>query len=410
MEQQLRQTEEGVLKVYQEVNPSSIPIEERKEFERQDAYMKTLFRDRLKFPLKMFKGARVLDFGSGTGEKCVFYAMQGARLTCVEMNPLAIKRLEGLFDRFGLTSHINKVYNRSLFEFDAEGKAFDIAISMGVLHHTQDPKRGFDNLVSHISPGGHVIVALGNTAGGFQRNLQRLLLFRLGKGDKETMVRLALEFFPDHIERATRAVGRTKEAMVYDSFINPKIRYVSIPEMLGWFAEHHIRFYSCWPPLQFPTPLADSERTAPLRLEQEEYQDMLSFPELFWMMANRYDKDVLMDQKENLQKMGRQLRSMTQRLNDVTPESAYSLDLGSFVNEVDSFRAGRVMEQALVTQDVSTVFLSEVADVLRALDVGASPEEIRDRIRGYRALFKGYCGLGLTFIVGYKEDNPPKTL
>ena len=49
--------------------------------------MKELFQDRLKIPLKMFKDATVLDFGSGTGEKDIFYALWGAKLNCVEMNP-----------------------------------------------------------------------------------------------------------------------------------------------------------------------------------------------------------------------------------------------------------------------------------------------------------------------------------
>lgn len=405
MEHELKRTEEGVLRVYQQVNPSAIPIEKRDEFERQNESMISLFRDRLKFPLKMFKDAKLLDFGSGTGEKCTFYAMQGAKLTCVEMNPLALKRARQLFDQFGVSGNIENIHNCSLFDFDAGDKRFDIVTSMGVLHHTQDPQKGFNNLVKYLSPGGHVVIVIGNVAGGFQRNLQRLVLYQLSKGDETEMVRLALAFFPDHIERAVKAVGRTKEAMVYDSFINPKIRYVSIAELLEWFADNNIRFYSCWPPLHFPTPFVDSSRTEPIHFEQEAFRNLLSFPELFWMMADQYDKDVLLEQKGTLEKLGGQLNKATRDLNDITPESAEAFDMDSFADILRAIQADRTFEKATTVNNNSSLFLAEVADLIQMLRSGKDAEEIGKKIRTYRMLFRGYCGLGLMSVIGYKQEN-----
>ena len=248
---ELRRVERAVLKVYREENPSvhfvdrgpeDLAIEERKR--------ERLFRDYLKFPPRMFHGARFLDFGCGTGERAIFYSRWGARCTLVDMNPLALERARKIFSLHAPEAADTTFLKGSLFDAQPKGP-FDIVGSEGVLHHTAAKREGFAKLVSYLRPGGFVFLGLGNRAGFFQRNLQRLLLYRYTDTEAE-IEQLADRFFTENLDRAERFGRRSRRAIIFDTYVNPRIDTTSMAEILDWFRENQIRFYSSWPPM---TPL-----------------------------------------------------------------------------------------------------------------------------------------------------------
>jgi len=111
------------------------------------------------FDYQMFRGRRVLEIGCGMGCMAMNWAQQGADITAVDLNPVAIEQTKRRFEVFGLEGNI--------FEADAENlplpdDQFDFVYSWGVLHHTPGISAAIKQLRRVLSPGGRVGLMLYN--------------------------------------------------------------------------------------------------------------------------------------------------------------------------------------------------------------------------------------------------------
>jgi len=100
-----------------------------------------------------FEGKRVLDAGSGNGRWSYGLAKLGARVTAVDVNPVAIEEtraaLMGVGD--GHAFHVTP-----LEELDAVlgDERFDLVFSWGVLHHCADFSRALEQVTARTREGG----------------------------------------------------------------------------------------------------------------------------------------------------------------------------------------------------------------------------------------------------------------
>ena len=391
-----KQVEKRVLKTYRKVDPSTHVIEKGDIFKYHQEFRESLFRDKLKFPLKMFSGAELLDFGSGTGERDIFYAQWGANVTGVEMNSLSVARCRKLFKKYGLEDKLT-IHSQSLFDFESD-KKFDIVVANGVLHHTNNQKMGFEKLASYLKSGGYLFISQGNNAGAFQRNLQRLILYKFAKSEKE-ISKLAKFLFKDHIDRAVKYGKRTAESVVYDSYVVPKADNASVEEIMEWFAENDVKFYSSWPPIQFPFALADSPRNRMIDFTSVEYRDCLSFSEYAWMTANKIDKEVIQDSKAGLSIMNR-LNEMAGMIKDIVPTAKLNLD--TLKDSYQDFHKG-IIDIQIKKAGCLRQFFEELAGLIELLKSTKNPKAIKKRIDSCKILFRGYCGQGEIYYMGYKK-------
>jgi ubiquinone/menaquinone biosynthesis C-methylase UbiE len=99
--------------------------------------------------------------GCGTGEYALWYAMNGAAaVTAIDLadGSLAIARRR---QRESDVRNIEFV-KMDLLNCSLPDDHFDYSYSVGVLHHTGDPFRGFEHLVRVTRPGGVIVVSLYN--------------------------------------------------------------------------------------------------------------------------------------------------------------------------------------------------------------------------------------------------------
>lgn len=387
--------EQAVLDVYQQVNPSTYNIEtEPKEFERREQIYTSLFRDRLHFPPKMFADADVLDFGSGTGEHAVFYARWGARCTLVEMNELAIERSKKIFSLFA--PEAKPAFNHaSLFNFTTDQR-FDIVISNAVLHHTAAKREGFEQLVSYLKPGGYVMLGIGTAAGMWQRNIQRLILYALAQTPAEISA-LAEYFFSNHIHRAVEFGRRSREAVIYDTYINPKIDLPTVAEVLTWFRDTNIRLYSAWPTLT-TVPLGDSHNHA--LFEPSSVTGAMAITELAWLLHNRNDVDVVPEWLAPQHDLHHALEEVAGQLHDITPRQQPPLP--EVIQAVKRLR-GSVATTQLHEPLLRTAheFFQEIQTLLEAVE-SRNKETVKNVIDQSHYIFRGSAGVGLNFFVGFR--------
>ncbi|MDO9414076.1 MAG: class I SAM-dependent methyltransferase [Pseudolabrys sp.] len=102
-------------------------------------------------------GKRVLDVGCGNGYVLAQYAKFGADVTGVDLTQTAINLSQARFALAGLTGAFHTTDGHRLPFPDA---SFDIACSMGVLHHIEDPHPMIAEMRRVLKPGGRIILML----------------------------------------------------------------------------------------------------------------------------------------------------------------------------------------------------------------------------------------------------------
>lgn len=390
--------ERQVLDTYQKENPSTYLIEESaKELKWKRDQMESLFIDRLKFPPKMFLDASLLELGAGTGEHSLFSLLWGAEGTFVEMNELACQRAEEIFRRFAPEARYT-IHNQSLFEFETD-EMFDITLSNGVLHHTHDKEEAFGIQVRHLRPGGFTILCLGTSHGMFQRNLQRAILFSLAE-DEEEIVALADRLFKGHLDRAEKYGRRERRAIIYDTYIVPKLDSPSVSEVLGWFDTFGIVLYSAWPPLT-PALFGDSPARDPIELGR--MMHLLELAEALWVTHSRDDADEIaaINCGFDVDGLLEKIQNLVNAVNDVRPGLVPNLDplAGSAAAlershpSIDPYRRFTERLQGFAHE------ISQVVHYIQKREI-----DLLERfIETTQYLFQGSCGLGMNYFVGRKS-------
>jgi SAM-dependent methyltransferase/uncharacterized protein YbaR (Trm112 family) len=101
-----------------------------------------------------FKGKRVLDVGVGAGRYADVALKAGAEVWGIDLSYSVATAKENLA-RYGDKAHLAQA---DLFNPPFAPGSFDVIYSFGVLHHTPDPRRGFDALVKLLKPGGVICI------------------------------------------------------------------------------------------------------------------------------------------------------------------------------------------------------------------------------------------------------------
>ncbi len=101
------------------------------------------------------KGKLVLDAGCGGGRYARLLGERGARLVGVDLSA-AVEKAAALCRDFPDVS----IVQADLLDLPLADASFDLAFSIGVLHHSPDPRRAFAQVASKVKPGGRLAVWL----------------------------------------------------------------------------------------------------------------------------------------------------------------------------------------------------------------------------------------------------------
>jgi hypothetical protein len=253
-----------------------------------------------------------------------------------------------------------------------------------------------------VAPGGYVVLDIGNRAGYFQANLQRLLMYHYARTPAEIEI-LATRFFPERIERAVRFGGRTPRAIIFDSYVNPKIDTPAVADVLRWFHDAGMALYSTWPPL-WPPFLADAAgRETLTRILSHPLLGVI--PELFWLSHTVDDTDALAGYWQQAETLARVMAPVVDAIGDVTP--GFALDIPAFETGV---RRLQEAAEAIASHGGPLpvgagldVLFGEICGMLALLDRRADAEAMAAYLRACKVLFRGTHGVGSTQYIGYRE-------
>ena len=123
-------------------------------------------------------GQRVLDAGCGTGQRLLAVARRypEAQFVGLDMTAASIAVAKALAERHGIRNV--EFCNSELLDFNP-GFAFDAILSIGVVHHLEDPSQGIKFLTSLLSDNGLLLLWLYHALGEHQRLLDRETLLML---------------------------------------------------------------------------------------------------------------------------------------------------------------------------------------------------------------------------------------
>lgn len=101
-----------------------------------------------------FKDKSVLDAGCGMGRNSFWALRYGAKkLTAFDLDVRSVERAKKTLSEFKNA----KVFLCSIYEIELENE-FDIAFSIGVIHHLKDPVLGLKNMTKALKKGGKLLI------------------------------------------------------------------------------------------------------------------------------------------------------------------------------------------------------------------------------------------------------------
>jgi SAM-dependent methyltransferase len=113
------------------------------------------FTTSLGFPLSELNGKLVLDIGCGTGRFAEIALQNGATVVGVDLS-LAV---DAAYKNIGTHPRMH-IVQADVFKLPLARDAFDVIYSLGVLHHTPDCRKAFEQLPRHLKPAGKVVITV----------------------------------------------------------------------------------------------------------------------------------------------------------------------------------------------------------------------------------------------------------
>jgi predicted O-methyltransferase YrrM len=251
----------------QTIRPTHADFSSDTQLSKYAELRKNVF-NRLTFPITLFSGKRVLEFGPDTGENSLVFAKWGARVTLVEPNEEAHSYISRYFTKFQLDDYLDDIIASTMLEFSAPRK-FDVIDAEGFVYTIQPTSAWVKKAAECLEPSGFLIISHMELYGSFIELLTKAIYQRVASNlaygaGIETAKRL---FQPrwDSVQHT-----RKFDSWFMDVIENPYVRmkyFIDPVDLLRDMQVGGFQLYSSWP--NYKDTLAMQWIKAPLYLEDE---------------------------------------------------------------------------------------------------------------------------------------------
>ena len=177
--------------------------------------------------------ATVLEVGCGTGQMTNFLGLVSLRtIIGMDQSIASLTLGQNFKERFGL-QNIHFV-QANIFAMPFKPNSIDVLICSGVLHHTPNPKKGFEELLKLVKPNGKILIGLYNSYARIPTGIRKFIFSYTGK---------TFRFLDSHMRRKDVDSSK-KEIWFADQYRNPHESWHSVDEVLRWFDENNVKFLS----------------------------------------------------------------------------------------------------------------------------------------------------------------------
>jgi len=192
-------------------------------------------------------GARIIECGCGTGQLTNFLSVAGRTTVGSDMCLNSLRMAQGFKEKNALKrAHFIQM---NLFRPCFAPGTFDLVISSGVLHHTADPRLGFDTIAKLVKPHGYILIGLYHKYGRLSTDFRRFIFNITG----------------DHFTRLDSRMGEQisqarKKSWFNDQYKNPHESKHTIAETLVWLKDNGFSFVKSIPKTVMFEPFKASEQ------------------------------------------------------------------------------------------------------------------------------------------------------
>lgn len=364
----------------------------------------------LKLPERIFQNSTCIDYGSGTGLNTLVYDYLGAKCTLVEYDKKSYQYSKDLFKKYSKNKY--QIYNEDIFSFRTD-KKYDFVISNGVAHHTKNPILNLKICLKSLKKNGFFILGIGETNGFFMRNLQRFILYSLCNSQEE-IIKFAKILFKNHLQRSQKFSGRTINQIIADTYLNPKINTLPLNQLILFFKRNNIELYSSYDTIKSLDNLLEID-TNQLKLKNSNknrnfkkiklkinlnLNDLRSFS-----ISNNFFKQSYSFVYSKMSVLNNKLNKLTSSINDNDFKKKKKLNINlvkSIYSNISNFD-----KVDLLNKKSNLNFLKELEFLIKILNTGISRKKKLFKIKKYllncKVLLKGFCGVGMNYLVGYKK-------
>ena len=209
------------------------------------------FTQSLGFPLSDLNGKLVLDIGCGTGRFAEIALNNGATVVGVDLS-LAV---DAAYRNIGAHPRMH-IVQADVFKLPLAAAAFDVIYSLGVLHHTPDCRKAFEQLPPHLKPGGKVVITVYTDRNKYycmSTNFWRRWTPRLPKRLLYALCHVAIPLYYLYKVPGLRVIGmgifpinmdpRAKWRVLdtFDCYSPAYQSYHNFPEVFEWFETAGLR-------------------------------------------------------------------------------------------------------------------------------------------------------------------------
>ena len=198
---------------------------------------KSTFFQKLDEEIPMF--AKVLEVGCGTGQLSLFLSRYKREIFSIDLSTGSLE----LGENFRKKNTIENLFflRMSLFNLFFKENFFDVIVSNGVLHHTENPKLAFTELTKYLKKDGYIVIGLYHRYGRIYTKIRQFLIKTFGDSLK----------FLDRKNLDKNSSKEKRFASFMDQYKNPKESTHTFTEILNWFKKTDIEFISSIP-FSFP--------------------------------------------------------------------------------------------------------------------------------------------------------------
>ena len=183
----------------------------------------------------------ILEVGSGTCQLSNYMAI-GTNNKIYALDATLESLKLGL--EFTKKNKINNVFfvNGNIFDDIFKHESFDYILCNGVLHHTGNTVKAFEQIIKYLKKDGYIVLGLYNKLGRIRTNVRRFLYKILGK---------KIVFILDPVIRELRKnpqINKNKiDAWLQDQYEHPIEDQHFMDEVLQLFKKNNIKFVSSIP-------------------------------------------------------------------------------------------------------------------------------------------------------------------
>lgn len=231
--------------------PTTFDILSDENFRRHQLNRENLYVNKLMIPSIVWRNAKVLEVGCGSGENSLIHAKNGARLTFIEPLEYSINHLKALFRHYGVEGAIENIYIDTVENITLD-KQYDIIVAEGFISTLQSRRQVLRKLYQSLANDGLLIFSTMDITGGFCEFAKAAIAqFYCRKKNIEDLDRQAetikLFFKKDYTQIPHL---RTFELWAKDILLNPVMTsnlFYDFDEIVKDLTSLKPKFYSSWP-------------------------------------------------------------------------------------------------------------------------------------------------------------------